>query len=105
MARQVTDQQQTHWSFNMADKEEAVAQEEAPSWVYGTEEATYDVRALEQEAQQAFALLVEVNAEVQGLNKRLSVLQAAGVQFNALVQNALKEEAIIETKEVKEEED
>ena len=89
----------------MADKEEAVAQEEAPSWVYGTEEATDDVRALEQEAQQAFALLVEVNAEVQGLNKRLSVLQAAGVQFNALVQNALKEEAIIETKEVKEEED
>ena len=89
----------------MADKEEAVAQEEAPSWVYGTEEATYDVRALEQEAQQAFALLEEVNAEVQGLNKRLSVLQAAGVQFNALVQNALKEEAIIETKEVKEEED
>ena len=89
----------------MADKEEAVAQEEAPSWVYGTEEATYDVRALEVEAQQAFALLVEVNAEVQGLNKRLSVLQAAGVQFNALVQNALKEEAIIETKEVQEEED
>ena len=62
-------------------------------------------RLQEQEAQQAFALLVEVNAEVQGLNKRLSVLQAAGVQFNALVQNALKEEAIIETKEVKEEED
>ena len=89
----------------MADKEKAVAQEEAPSWVYGTEEAPYDVRALEQEAQQAFALLVEVNAEVQGLNKRLSVLQAAGVQFNALVQNALKEEAIIETKEVQEEED
>ena len=89
----------------MADKEEAVAQEEAPSWVYGTEEATYDVRALEQEAQQAFALLVEVNAEVQGLNKRLSVLQAAGVQFNTLVQNALKEEAIIETKEEQEEED
>ena len=89
----------------MADKEEAVAQEEAPSWVYGTEEATYDVRALAVEAQQAFALLIEVNAEVQGLNKRLSVLQAAGVQFNTLVQNALKEEAIIETKEVKEEED
>ena len=89
----------------MADKKEAVAQEEAPSWVYGTEEATYDVRALAVEAQQAFALLIEVNAEVQGLNKRLSVLQAAGVQFNTLVQNALKEEAIIETKEVKEEED
>ena len=89
----------------MADKEEAVAQEEAPSWVYGTEEATYDVRALAVEAQQAFALLIEVNAEVQGLNKRLSVLQAAGVQFNTLVQNALKEEAIIETKEVQEEED
>ena len=89
----------------MADKEEAVAQEEAPSWVYGTEEATYDVRALEQEAQQAFALLVEVNGEVQGLNKRLSVLQAAGVQFNTLIQNALKEEAIIETKETQEEDD
>ena len=89
----------------MADKEEAAAQEEAPTWVYRTEESTYDVRALEQEAQQAFALLVEVNAEVQGLNKRLSVLQAAGVQFNTLVQNALKEEAIIETKEAQEEED
>ena len=89
----------------MADKEETVAQEEAPSWVYGTEQATYDVRALEQEAQQAFALLVEVNGEVQGLNKRLSVLQAAGVQFNTLIQNALKEEAIIETKEAQEEED
>ena len=105
MVRQVTDQQKQRWSFNMADKEEATAQEEAPSWVYGTEEATYDVRALEQEAQQAFALLVEVNAEVQGLNKRLSVLQAAGVQFNTLVQNALKEEAIIETKGAQEEED
>ena len=57
------------------------------------------------EAQQAFALLVEVNGEVQGLNKRLSVLQAAGVQFNTLIQNALKEEAIIETKEAQEEED
>ena len=83
----------------MADKEEAAAQEEAPSWVYGTEEATYDVRALEVEAQQAFALLIEVNGEVQGLNKRLSVLQAAGVQFNILIQNALTTEAIIETKE------
>ena len=89
----------------MADKEETEAQEEAPSWVYGTEEATYDVRALEAEAQQAFALLVEVNGEVQGLNKRLSFLQAAGVQFNTLIQNALKEEAIIETKEAQEEED
>ena len=89
----------------MADKEEAAAQEEAPSWVYGYEEATYDVRALAVEAQQAVALLIEVNAEVQGLNKRLSVLQAAGVQFNTLVQNALKEEAIIETKETQEEED
>ena len=89
----------------MADKEEAAAQEEAPSWVYGTEEATYDVRALEQEAPQAFALLVEVNGEVQGLNKRLTVLQAAGVQFNTLIQNALKEEASIETKEAQEEED
>ena len=89
----------------MVDNNAEEVVQEQPSWVYGTEEATYDVRALEVEAQQAFALLVEVNAEVQGLNKRLSVLQAAGVQFNALVQNALKEEAIIETKKAKEEED
>jgi len=83
----------------MVDSNTEEAVQEAPTWVYGTEEATYDVRALEQEAQQAFALLVEVNAEVQGLNKRLSVLQAAGVQFNTLIQSALKAEAIIETKE------
>ena len=89
----------------MVDNNAEEVVQEQPSWVYGTEEATYDVRALEVEAQQAFALLVEVNGEVQGLNKRLSVLQAAGVQFNTLIQNALKEEAIIETKEAQEEED
>mgnify|MGYP003152487100 FL=1 len=89
----------------MVDNNAEEVVQEQPSWVYGTEEATYDVRALEVEAQQAFALLVEVNGEVQGLNKRLSVLQAAGVQFNTLIQNALKEEAIIETKETQEEED
>ena len=81
----------------MVDSNTEEAVQEQPPWVYGTEEATYDVRALEKEAQQAFALLVEVNAEVQGLNKRLSVLQAAGVQFNALIQGALKTEAIIKT--------
>ena len=89
----------------MVDSNAEEVVQEQPSWVYGTEEATYDVRALEVEAQQAFALLVEVNGEVQGLNKRLSVLQAAGVQFNTLIQNALKEEAIIETKEAQEEDD
>ena len=89
----------------MVDSNTEEAVQEQPSWVNGNEEATYDVRALEEEAQHAFALLVEVNGEVQGLNKRLSVLQAAGVQFNTLIQNALKEEAIIETKEAQEEED
>ena len=52
----------------MVDNNAEEVVQEQPSWVYGTEEATYDVRALEVEAQQAFALLVEVNGEVQGLN-------------------------------------
>ena len=83
----------------MVDSNTEEAVQEAPTWVYGTEEATYDVRALEQEAQQAFALLVEVNAEVGSLNKRVAVLQAAGSQLNSVIQSALKAEAIIETNE------
>ena len=77
---------------------EEVVQEQ-PAWVYGTEKATYDVKALEEVAQQAFALLIEVNAEVGSLNKRVAILQAAGSQLNSVIQNALVAEAIIETKE------
>ena len=52
----------------MADNNAEEVTQEQPAWVYGTEEATYDVKALEETAQQAFALLIEVNAEVGALN-------------------------------------
>ena len=83
----------------MADNNAEEVTQEQPAWVYGTEEATYDVKALEETAQQAFALLIEVNAEVGSLNKRVAVLQAAGSQLNSVIQSALKAEAIIETNE------
>ena len=83
----------------MVDSNAEEVVQEQPSWVYGTEEATYNVKALEETAQQAFALLIEVNAEVGSLNKRVAVLQAAGSQLNSVIQSALKAEAIIETNE------
>ena len=70
-------------------------EETKPSVRYSTESGTYDVQQLSDEAKQAFQLLLEVNNEVNGLNRRLSVLQAAGLHLNAVMQNNLDNTALI----------
>ena len=74
-------------------------EETKPSFVYGTEDKTYDVTQLPDEAKQAFQLLVEVNNEVNGLNRRLSVLQAAGLHLNTVMQDNLDDDALVATDE------
>ena len=68
-----------------------------PSVIYTNESGAYDVQQLSDEAKQAFQLLLEVNNEVNVLNRRLSVLQAAGLHLNTAMQEHLDESALIET--------
>ena len=65
------------------------------SVTYTNENGAYDVQQLSDEAKQTFQLLLEVNNEVNGLNRRLSVLQAAGLHLNTVMQNNLDETALI----------
>jgi hypothetical protein len=74
-------------------------EENKPSFVYTNESGAYDVTQLPDEAKQSFQLLVEVNNEVNGLNRRLSVLQAAGLHLNAVMQDNLDDEALVEINE------
>ena len=71
------------------------AVETKPSVIYTNESGAYDVQQLSDEAKQAFQLLLEVNNEVNGLNRRLSVLQAAGLHLNMVMQEHLDESALI----------
>tara|TARA_Y100000310_G_scaffold333057_1_gene409835 strand:- start:1065 stop:1319 length:255 start_codon:yes stop_codon:yes gene_type:complete len=70
-----------------------------PSVIYTNESGAYDVQQLSDEAKQAFQLLLEVNNEVNVLNRRLSVLQAAGLHLNTIMQDHLDETALIVTNE------
>ena len=74
-------------------------EENKSRFVYTNESGAYDVTQLPDEAKQAFQLLVEVNNEVNGLNRRLSVLQAAGLHLNTVMQDNLDDEALVEINE------
>ena len=77
--------------------------EEEVTWTYTNEEGRYDASLLEDPGKQAFNLLLEVNAEIQTLNKRTTVLQAAAMHLNGVIQNALTDEALIEALEKEDE--
>ena len=77
--------------------------EEQVTWTYTNEEGRYDASVLEDPGKHAFYLLLEVNAEIQTLNKRTAVLQAAAIQLNTVIQGALTDDALIEAVEVAEE--
>ena len=49
---------------------------EKPKWTFSTDDGTYDVSRLSDDAQSAFDLLIEVNKEVVVHNRRVAVLQA-----------------------------
>ena len=77
--------------------------EEQVTWTYTNEEGRYDASLLEDPGKHAFNLLLEVNAEIQTLNKRTAVLQAAAIQLNTVIQGALTDDALIEAVEAAEE--
>jgi len=83
--------------------------EEEVTWTYTNEEGRYDASLMEDSGKHAFNLLLKVNAEIQTLNERTTVLQAAAIHLNSIIQGALTEDALIEAveeeDEAKEEED
>jgi len=78
---------------------------EEVTWTYTNEAGRYDAALLTDSGKQAFNLLLEVNAEIQTLGKRTTVLQAAAVQLNSVIQGGLTEEALIEAIVVDDDED
>ena len=67
---------------------------EQASLTYSTDEGVYDVGKLDDEARVAFGYLVEVQKELQVLNLRSNVLQAAQQTFNKIIQSNLDDEAL-----------
>ena len=78
---------------------------EEVTWTYTNEAGRYDAALLTDSGKQAFNLLLEVNAEIQTLGKRTTVLQAAAVQLNSVIQGGLTEEALIEAIVIDDDED
>jgi len=74
-------------------------------WTYTVDGKSYRVNLLPPEAQQAFALMVEVDQELQTLNRQRAIYSAATAQLNTVVHDNLNEEALIEEEEEEEEEE
>lgn len=71
----------------------------AKTWTYTTDGEKYDVLKLPDEGQQAIKLMVELDKELRTLNRQRAIYNAAAAQLNAVVQNSLNEEALIEEEE------
>jgi|TARA_R100001530_G_C4296707_1_gene149420 hypothetical protein len=71
---------------------------------YKTDDSLYDVSLLNEEARISFTYLVEVEAEIQALAKRIGVLRAAASKFHEGIQGAVTDDAIIIKEPDKEEE-
>jgi len=71
-------------------------------FTFKTEDGLYDVEKLNDTAKTAFNYLAEIQAEVQGLNKRIDVLNAASAAYNSAIMDNLDDEAMIEEEEVQE---
>lgn len=71
-------------------------------FTFKTEDGLYDVEKLNDTAKTAFNYLAEIQAEVQGLNKRIDVLNAASAAYNSAIMDNLDDEAMIEKEEVQE---
>ena len=82
----------------------AEAQEER-TWTYIAEEGRYDANLLPLEGKTAFNMLLEVTAEVQVLQKKIGVLQAASIELNRVIRSHLTDDALLETLDVKDVDD
>ena len=65
-------------------------------WTYRTEEHTYAVDKLPEEAQALVELVVHNDQEVRALRRRLTVLEAASIKINESIRDHLDDSAIIE---------
>ena len=65
-------------------------------WTYRTEEHTYAVDKLPEEAQALVELVVHNDQEVRAMRRRLTVLEAASIKINESIRNHLDDSAIIE---------
>ena len=77
--------------------------ENNPQVTYRTDNGSYDVLQLSQDAQGLFNVIVECTNEVNNLRRRIAVLDAAVQNFNGQMQEHLTDDALIE--EDSEEED
>ena len=71
----------------------------AKTWTYTTDGEKYDVLKLPDEGQQAIKLMIELDSELKTLNRQRAIYNAAAAQLNAVVQNSLNEEDLIEEEE------
>tara|TARA_E500000318_G_scaffold33747_2_gene33230 strand:+ start:379 stop:639 length:261 start_codon:yes stop_codon:yes gene_type:complete len=70
--------------------------ENNPQVTYRTENGSYDVLQLSQDAQGLFNVIVECTNEVNNLRRRIAVLDAAVQNFNGQMQEHLTDDALIE---------
>ena len=77
--------------------EEKVA--ETRQWSYSNEGTVYDVSLFDDSGRAAFTLLLEVTAEINTLQKRVSILQASSLELNRVIGAQLTDDAILEQPE------
>lgn len=65
------------------------------AYTYKADEGVYDVEKLNDTAKAAFNYLAELQSEIQGLSKKVDILNAAAKTFNDLIQDNLAEEALV----------
>jgi hypothetical protein len=78
--------------------------QEERTWTYIADKGRYDANLLSSEGRTAFNMLLEVTAEVQTLQKRIGVLQAASIELNRVIGSHLTDDALLETLDTEEEE-
>ena len=70
--------------------------ENNPQVTYRTDNGSYDVLQLSQDAQGLFNIIVECTNEVNNFRRRIAVLDAAVQNFNGQMQEHLTDDALIE---------
>ena len=82
-------------------------EQQVPSHIYHSNDVDYDVSKLNQEAQQSFIMLAEIQRGVLAKARLdVAIYEAAQAQFRSVIEGSLNEQAVIiseEDKEVKEE--
>lgn len=68
-------------------------------FTFKTDDGLYDVEKLNDTAKTAFNYLAEIQTEVQSLNKRIDVLQAAASAYQRAIMDNLDDEALINEEE------